>query len=247
MKHKLISVCHDGVPSSCGRRDVPSCHGRGGHDDVPRVRGVPCGRDGPRRGDACRGARGGHGVPRGGRNGDDRPSYGRRHDVRDVRDGGHAYGACPHGGDRRGSGGPCGSDPCGTSCGIHRYVHLCRGATCGRAFLPCDGAHVHGVHHDDHVRPSASCARHRAHDDVPHGGVYRGGRGPLCGGDDVPCAPCGRGRRVRGDDGHGDHGHRHARGDGLCGWQPRPGPQPRERRIPLPGKPLLALTKPSCL
>lgn len=247
MKNKVINVCRDGVPSACGLRDGPSCHGRGGHGDALRVRDVPYGHGGPHRDDAYRGARGGHGVPRGGRSGDDRPSCGRLRDVRGVRDGGRVCGACLHGGGRHGSGGPCGSDPCGTSCGIHRYVHPYHGAPCGRASLPYGGARLRGGDHGGRARPNASCVRRRARGGVPHGGVCHGGHGLPCGGDDVLCDPCVRGHRVRGGDGHDVRGRRHAHGDGLCRLQPRLGPPPRERRMPLLGRLLLALTNPSCL
>lgn len=246
MKHKVISVCRDGVPSACGLRDDPSCHGRGGRGGAPRVRGVPCGHGGLRRGDACRGDHDGHDDLRGDRSRDDRPSCVLLRDVRGVRDGVRACGVCLHGGGRHGSGGPCGSDPCGTSCGIHRYVHPCHGVPYGRVSLPYGGARARGGHHGDHAHPSASCGRRHVRGDGLHGGACRGGHGLPCGGDGVPYGPCVRGHRVRGDGDRGDHDRRHARGDGLC-LQPPPGPPPRERHMPLPGIIFLALTKPSCL
>lgn len=223
-----INVFHDGIPSVCGLRVHLSCHDRGDGDGVRHVRGDPCGHDDLRRSDACRGVRVCHSGLHDVRNDDDHPSCGVLLSSRGVRDGVRACGVCLRGDGRRGSGGPCGSDPYGVSCGSRRPFRLYRDVHGDHVFHPYGGDRAHDVHHGGHVHPNVSCVHRHVHDGDLHGGVCHDGPHRPCGGGDVPCGPCVLCRHVHGGDARGDGVHPRVR---VCS-QPRRGHPPRTRCTP---------------
>ena len=222
---RIISACHDGIPSACGHHALLSFHGHDGGGGVRHVHDDLCGHDGLRRSDAYHDGHVCHGDPRDGRNDDDHPSCGVHRVFHDVRDGDRACGACLHGGGRHGSDDPCGSDPCGAFCGIHQHVRPYRDVHDDHVSRPYGDGHAHGVLHDDRVHPNVSYDHHHVRGDDPRGGACRGGLRDLYDDGDVLYVPYVLCRRGHGGDVHDDGGRRHAR---AC-WPPRRDPRPLPR------------------